>query len=130
MEYFSFQINQTVSVNLIEPITIPNGESNLSHLSFADDAVLLGIWSGNNVLNMARLLRCFHMVSGLKVNLSKCSLYGINVEESELITMASRLHCKAGKFPYSYLGLRVGENMSMVNSWRLVVDILNPVFLN
>ncbi|XP_076934584.1 uncharacterized protein LOC143600929 [Bidens hawaiensis] len=123
MEFLSHLIHRALSSELIEPIQIPNGDPSLSHLLFADYAILLGIWSERNITNMARLLRCFHMVTGLKINLSKCSLFGINMADSDLMEMATRLHCRADKFPCSYLGLRDGENMNLVNSWKPVEDI-------
>ncbi|GJX19529.1 RNA-directed DNA polymerase, eukaryota, reverse transcriptase zinc-binding domain protein [Tanacetum coccineum] len=39
---------------------------NISHLQYADDAIILGKWSVDNAKNLCRILRCFHLASGLK----------------------------------------------------------------
>ncbi|XP_021990642.1 uncharacterized protein LOC110887042 [Helianthus annuus] len=36
--------------------------------------------------------------------------------------MASILRCRAGTFPFKYLGLQVGANMNIVRNWKLVVE--------
>ncbi|KAJ9547979.1 hypothetical protein OSB04_020522 [Centaurea solstitialis] len=66
---------------------------------------LEGRWSVRNVLNLLRILRCFHLSSGLKANLVKTSLMGIGVEPSEVSSLASRLNCKAGQLPFNFLGV-------------------------
>ncbi|XP_076931695.1 uncharacterized protein LOC143596926 [Bidens hawaiensis] len=123
MEYFSYIFNRVVTGNLLQPIDIPNGGPRLSHLLFVDDVVLLGRWSETNLLNVARLLHCFYLVSGLRINLKKSDLFGINVSVGEVDNMANQLHCKIGNFPCSYLGLRVRENMNLISSWNPVVEI-------
>ncbi|KAF5792030.1 putative reverse transcriptase domain-containing protein [Helianthus annuus] len=41
----------------------------LSHFLFADDVLFIGEWSTLNALMLKRILRCFHLVSRLKINL-------------------------------------------------------------
>ncbi|GJW89313.1 multiprotein-bridging factor 1a [Tanacetum coccineum] len=43
----------------------------ISHLQCTDDALLVGEWSDLNINNLIRILRCFQLSSGLKVNLNK-----------------------------------------------------------
>ncbi|KAJ0510703.1 putative RNA-directed DNA polymerase [Helianthus annuus] len=94
----------------------------LSHLIYADDMVFLGEWSGSNARNLRRLLRCFHLISGLKVNMRKCSLFGVGVGNQEVEELANILRCKKGSFPFSYLGLQVGANMSLARYWNTILD--------
>ncbi|GJV71812.1 hypothetical protein Tco_1491807 [Tanacetum coccineum] len=51
----------------------------ISHLQFADDALIIGEWSLLNAKNLSRILTCFHLASGLKVNFNKSKLYGVGV---------------------------------------------------
>ncbi|MFS8018660.1 putative RNA-directed DNA polymerase [Helianthus anomalus] len=95
----------------------------LSHLIYADDVVFLGEWSPENVLNLRRILRCFYLVSGLKVNLAKCSLFGVGVDESEVQHMADAMGCKRGTFPFKHLGLVVGANMNLIRNWNPVIEL-------
>nr|GEX98157.1 RNA-directed DNA polymerase, eukaryota [Tanacetum cinerariifolium] len=43
----------------------------VSHLQFADDALILGDWSKPVIENLSRILTYFHLGSGLKVNFNK-----------------------------------------------------------
>ncbi|XP_035838804.1 secreted RxLR effector protein 78-like [Helianthus annuus] len=43
----------------------------ISQLLYADDVLFMGEWTESNFHNLARMLRCFHLSLGLKVNFSK-----------------------------------------------------------
>ncbi|GJR50975.1 transposon TX1 uncharacterized [Tanacetum coccineum] len=81
-----------------------------------------GEWSHRNGRNLMRVLKCFEKASGLKINLSKSSLYGVGVSQQEVDAMAGFLRCHSGSLPFVYLGLPVGLNMNRVESWKTVVD--------
>ena len=55
-------------------IKVGNDKIHLSHLQFADDALIMGEWSLNNTKHLLRILTCFHLASSLKVNFNKVSL--------------------------------------------------------
>ncbi|XP_035838173.1 uncharacterized protein LOC118485810 [Helianthus annuus] len=99
-----------------------NGVS-ISHFLYADDVVFVGDWSYDNMINLKRLLRCFYLSSGLKVNLKKNSLYGVGVDDNQVQLMANMLGCTRGSLPFKYLGLQVGANMNLVKNWDPVVEI-------
>ncbi|GJZ19751.1 ribonuclease H-like domain-containing protein [Tanacetum coccineum] len=66
--------------------------------------------------------KCFEEVFGLRVNYNKSKLYGVGVNEREVMDMASWMGCGVGEFPFTYLGLPIGENMRRVNAWNTVVE--------
>ncbi|GJW59706.1 hypothetical protein Tco_0109041 [Tanacetum coccineum] len=76
----------------------------ISHLQFADDALIVGHWSLSNAKNLSIILTCFHLASGLKVNFSKSKLFGIGVLSSELNSIASSIGCQPSLLPCTYLG--------------------------
>uniref|UniRef100_A0A251U4I0 Putative RNA-directed DNA polymerase, eukaryota, Reverse transcriptase zinc-binding domain protein n=1 Tax=Helianthus annuus TaxID=4232 RepID=A0A251U4I0_HELAN len=123
MEALTGIMKKASSTGLYHGIRCNNMGPNLSHFLYADDVIFLGEWSNINALNLSRILRCFYLASGLRVNLSKCSLYGVGVGEQEIIHMASVLCCKVGSFPFKYLGLQVGANMNLVKNWKPIVDL-------
>ncbi|KAJ0805669.1 putative RNA-directed DNA polymerase [Helianthus annuus] len=123
MEALSGIMKKASEVGLFQGIRCSNFGMTLTHFLYADDVVFLGEWSTLNVLNLRRILRCFYLSSGLKVNLSKCSLYGVGVEEAGVVSLANILRCKAGSFPFKYLGLYVGANMNLVRNWKPIVDL-------
>ncbi|KAJ0511208.1 putative RNA-directed DNA polymerase [Helianthus annuus] len=100
----------------------PGNGPTVSHLLYADDVLFVGEWSDSNLLNLARLLRCFHLSSGLKVNFNKSQLFGVGVPPDIVESKATILQCKTGAFPFTYLGLPVGANMGLVKSWKPVIQ--------
>ncbi|KAJ0845937.1 putative RNA-directed DNA polymerase [Helianthus annuus] len=123
MEALSCIMKKAVSIGLFRGIDIIGGGETLSHLMYADDVMFLGEWSVMNINNLRRMLRCFYLVSGLKVNLAKCSIYGVGTNEQEISQMANLLRCKQGTFPFTHLGLQVGANMNLARNWKSVVEI-------
>ncbi|GKD98181.1 RNA-directed DNA polymerase, eukaryota, partial [Tanacetum coccineum] len=71
--------------HIFQGIKLGESDVTASHLQFADDAIFLGEWSKQNVLNLIRILRCFQVASGLKVNLSKSRLIGVGPGEEESV---------------------------------------------
>nr|GEW37062.1 zinc finger, CCHC-type [Tanacetum cinerariifolium] len=69
--------------HIFQGIKLGESDVTVSHLQFANDAIFLGEWSKPNVLNLIRILRCFQVASGLKVNLSKSRLIGVGPREEE-----------------------------------------------
>ena len=78
MEVLHCLLNKAVAVGEFKGIRIDNS-SVLSHMLYADDALIFGDWSKDNVDSVARILRVFHLCSGLKINFNKSCLYGIGL---------------------------------------------------
>lgn len=64
-------------------IQIPNNGPIISHLFYVDDALFVGEWTRPNLKNLARILKCFHILSGHKVNFHKSKVFGIGATERE-----------------------------------------------
>jgi len=60
------------------------GDLRLTHLQFADDTLIIGEKSWQNVCTMRAVLLLFENISGLKVNLNKSLLTGVNISDSWL----------------------------------------------
>ena len=43
----------------------------ISHLTYAEDVIFFGEWSWTNAQNLISMLRCFFLISGLKINVNK-----------------------------------------------------------
>ncbi|XP_071714226.1 uncharacterized protein [Rutidosis leptorrhynchoides] len=99
----------------------------ISHLQYADDTIFFGEWSILNLRNLFKLLKCFELSSGLKVNYLKSTLYGVGIEEAEINKMASLFGCKSSSFPFTYLGLPVGGKMNKLESWNPVLDKFSKI---
>nr|GEW90825.1 putative RNA-directed DNA polymerase, eukaryota, reverse transcriptase zinc-binding domain protein [Tanacetum cinerariifolium] len=71
VEALHVSLQEAKSRNLFEGINVGSLEVDISHLQFADDALVIGKWSIENASNICRILRCFNLASGLKVNFFK-----------------------------------------------------------
>ncbi|GKV26502.1 hypothetical protein SLEP1_g35790 [Rubroshorea leprosula] len=88
----------------------------VSLLQFADDTVILGEASKENILTVKAILRWFELMSGLRINFSKSCVYGFNTLDSWVRGAAGVLHCSVGKTPFVYLGMPVGGEKRKI-SW-------------
>nr|GEW04608.1 glycerol-3-phosphate acyltransferase 1 [Tanacetum cinerariifolium] len=81
---------EAISNGVLKGVSIGR-EVTVSHLQYADDTVFFGEWSQRNGRNLMGVIKCFEKAPGLKLNLSKSSLYGVGVPQQEVDAMASFL---------------------------------------
>ncbi|KAK9067117.1 hypothetical protein SSX86_014442 [Deinandra increscens subsp. villosa] len=122
MEALSCILRKAESAGLFSGVSLPNNGPSISHLLFADDVLFIGNWSASSLLNINRILRCFFLSSGLKINLSKSCIYNIGRNEAEVNYVANSLGCSLGTFPFNYLGIPIGGNMNTAKNWKPVFD--------
>ncbi|KAJ0550751.1 putative RNA-directed DNA polymerase [Helianthus annuus] len=122
MEAFSCLVRKACDLGEIKDFRTVSGGPSISHLLYADDALILGEWSKENIEKTVRLLRVFYLCSGLKINIKKSLLFGIGVDGQEATEMANILGCKTGEFPFDYLGIKVGANMNKSCHWEPVIE--------
>ncbi|XP_021991435.1 uncharacterized protein LOC110888201 [Helianthus annuus] len=104
MEALSCMISKACSLGIVKGVSLPNSGPVVSHLLSTDDAIILGEWSKDNILNAVRILRCFYACSGLQINFTKSNLFGIGLQLGEVEDMAVLVGCKAESLPFKYLG--------------------------
>ncbi|GJZ94734.1 hypothetical protein Tco_0666937 [Tanacetum coccineum] len=63
----------------------------ISHLFYADDAVFMGQWCDGNISTLIHVLECFYWASGLRINMSKSKILGVNVDSDKVKGAASKL---------------------------------------
>ncbi|GJX93140.1 RNA-directed DNA polymerase, eukaryota, reverse transcriptase zinc-binding domain protein, partial [Tanacetum coccineum] len=81
----------------------------------------VGEWSATNIKTIVNVLKCFYLALGLKINLHKSKLMGVGVNLVEVKRAASLVGCSTFCTPFKYLGVKVGGNMSRINSWEEVI---------
>ena len=72
-----------------------------SHLQFADDTIFFSNTREEDLQTLKSLLLAFGHISGLKVNLNKSNIYGINLDQAHISRLAKTLECKASVGLYS-----------------------------
>lgn len=93
-------------------------------MQFKYDTILFGDGSWSNLWTLKELLREYKMVSGLRVNLNKSIIYGIDNTTHYLEACSSLLGCKIENILFKFLGLFVGGNHRNVASWNPVINSL------
>lgn len=69
-----------------------------------------------------RILRCFEVISGLRINFYESVVCGVDVVDVVVEEFATKLNCSSQKLPLKYLGLPLGASPSRRLTWRPVVE--------
>lgn len=117
-------MQQAVRMNLFESFCVGRKDVEVSLLQFADETLFIGKPSIQNVLTLKSILRCFEIMSGLKVNFAKSKLAGISMERGETQRLALMLNCMTMEVPFLYLGMPVGENPRNHITWEPMIQRL------
>lgn len=89
MEALHVTFQEAKSNNIFKGLKVGSDKVLISHLQFADDALIMGHRSLENVKNLSRILSCFYLTSRLKVFFSKSKIFGIGVSQTEVFGFAS-----------------------------------------
>ncbi|GJR01647.1 RNA-directed DNA polymerase, eukaryota [Tanacetum coccineum] len=121
MESLHLSFNNILNAGLYKGIQI-NKSLILSHLFYADDAVFIGKWDKSNINAIVSVLNYFFLASGLKINLHKSKLMGINIPQEDVFMAANSIGCTALTAPFNYLDVKVGASSSRSCSWEEVLS--------
>ncbi|RVW20051.1 hypothetical protein CK203_115113 [Vitis vinifera] len=108
--------------NLLEGFKVGRNRIRVSHLQFADDTIFFSNTCEEELQTLKSLLLVFRHISGLKVNLDKSYLFGINLDQNHLSRLVELLDCKASDWPILYLGLPLGENPKACGFWDPIIE--------
>lgn len=119
-------MRQIVAHNLFSGVILGAGGLTVSHLQYADDTLLTGQASVDNLWAMKTFLQAFEISSGLRVNFAKSNLIGVNVLDN-FLDLGARFLNKRGSLPFKYLGIPVGQThvgplLGIICSMLLEVD--------
>lgn len=123
-------VTEVLQINILEAgnkglysgVSLAGCGENVSLLQYADDAMFFGEWSRRNALNLIHILKCFELGWGLKVNISKSRILGVEVSAAEIEVVASSIGCAHETFPFYYLSswkaksLLIGGRLTLVKS--------------
>jgi len=114
-------VRQALRMNVLRGLKVGRNNVECCLLQFADDTLFMCEDSFDSIFAIKAILRCYEIVSGLKVNFHKSKLSGINVDGFAMTTYAKTLNCKTMKLPFQYLGVEVGGNPRKIQFWDPVV---------
>nr|KYP48496.1 Putative ribonuclease H protein At1g65750 family [Cajanus cajan] len=116
-------MRSAISKGLFKGVKVGEGPK-ISLLRFVDDTLLIGEATERNLWSIKAVLRCFELISGLKINFHKSCLMGLNVDNNFMHMASSFLNCKVGAFPFCYLGLYVGDKPRQRAVWQRLIEVL------
>ncbi|XP_071714358.1 uncharacterized mitochondrial protein AtMg01250-like [Rutidosis leptorrhynchoides] len=122
VEGLNWLAKAAVQAKLFVGVEVGRDKILISYLQYADDTIFFGKWNMINIVNLMKLLKCFELASGLKINYHKSSLFRVGLDHSEVIHSAQLIGCKVGSFPCIYLGLPVGAKMNKKINWKPVIE--------
>nr|GEU49700.1 RNA-directed DNA polymerase, eukaryota [Tanacetum cinerariifolium] len=93
-----------VEVGIFKGIRL-NSSLSLSHLFYADNALIIGEWSSDNLRGIINVLKCFFLASGLQINFHKSQLLGVGVARPEIELAASSIGFSIMENQFRYLGV-------------------------
>lgn len=91
-------------------IKVGNNGIKVSLLQFADDTLFFCKPKYQCIMAIKSILRCFEIMSSLKVNFHKTSVGSIGVDEGDLSTFSNCLNDIKMTFSFKYLGMTIGGN--------------------
>ena len=74
--------------SILEGFGVGRNRTRVSHLQFADDTIFFSSSCVEELQTLKFILLVFGRISGLKVNLDKSNLFGINLDQDHLSRLA------------------------------------------
>lgn len=102
-------------------ISLSNKSTPITHLQFADDTVIFLDGTLESAKGIKRILQSFQLLSGLKINFVKSSIFSSTRFGVELTEIAKELNCSIGSWPMSYLGMPIGFSSRRRVFWMPLV---------
>ena len=98
---------------------IPGG---VSHIQYADDAVIMIDASVQSITTLKTILYCFEWLTGLKINFHKSEVFVFGVCQEEKERLANMLNCVLGTFPMRYLGIPISYKHLNMSVFRFLAQ--------
>lgn len=107
--------------DLLKGIPMARDGTIISHFQFAEDTLVICRGSMNQMCLLQCVIKCFELVSGLKVNLSKSRIFSMG-QVLNIDIMAELLGCQVDSLPSTYLGLPLGHSFKRKDVWTPVFN--------
>ncbi|XP_058076346.1 uncharacterized mitochondrial protein AtMg01250-like [Magnolia sinica] len=78
-EALSQMLKKGQEQGILRGISVPGLAAPLTHIQFADDTLIFSEATEEKIEHLLIAIRCFEVVSGLRINFSKSKLLGVNV---------------------------------------------------
>lgn len=116
-------MNKAVEHGRIQGIQLAEGAPKLTHLFFADDALLFGRATVENMYQLVEILNVYSKASGQRINLAKSGLIGGRFMDQRLKhQLATVLKMQLWDNPGKYLGLPADWGRSKISALNWIKE--------
>nr|KYP59376.1 Putative ribonuclease H protein At1g65750 family [Cajanus cajan] len=115
-------MTRALDLNLFTGLNLGGEGPMISLLQFLDDTLIIGEATRKNLWCLKVILRCFELISGMKINFHKSCVVGIHSGADFIDLAAIFLHYKVGQLPFKHLGLPLGANPRKLSTWKPILD--------
>ncbi|KAF3792327.1 reverse transcriptase-like protein [Nymphaea thermarum] len=123
-ESFSGLFHHATVVGFLTPHSLSHLQ-NFSTLQYADDFLLFGNASHQQIVRTWLILRVFELISGLSINSAKCQLSLIHTDSATILLAEACFGCKTSSLPMEYLGLQITLSPRAPSFWNGMEQKLN-----
>ncbi|GAB4857205.1 hypothetical protein Ancab_040518 [Ancistrocladus abbreviatus] len=116
-------MDQACVMRRFEGCQVGKEDFRISFLQYADDTLIMGNATEENVWAIKCVLRGFELVSGIRVNYHKSALIGIYCDSLWLNRMADALYYKVTS-SIKYLGVQLGMKIKKKAIWEPVINAM------
>ena len=114
-------MRKVIHNNWLTGFRIMKGDLEICHLLYADDTIIFCEATKEQVTYVIVILVVYEVVSGIKVNWRKSSIFPIK-EVMNVQSLASVLEREVGMLPTMYLGMPLGRKYKEVEIWDSIVE--------
>ncbi|KAF3785981.1 reverse transcriptase-like protein [Nymphaea thermarum] len=116
-ERFSALFHHATVVGFLTPHSLPHLQT-FSTLQYADDFLMFGCASRQQIVRTWLILRVFELISGLSINSAKCHISLIHADPAMVLLAEACFGCKATSLPMDYLGLQITLSPPAPSFWN------------
>ncbi|KAF3771904.1 putative ribonuclease H protein [Nymphaea thermarum] len=116
-ESFSALFHHATVVGFLTPHSLPYLQT-FSTFQYADDFLMFGCASRQQIVRTWLILRVFELILGLSINSAKCHHSLIHADPATVLLAEACFECKATSLPMDYLGLQITLSPPAPSFWN------------
>lgn len=106
----------------LEGVKVGKKRDNSEYAAVWDDTLFTCKVDTTNIMVIKSILKCFELISSLRVNFHKRKIGGMGVDESEIKKFSLILNCGIMKVPFKYVGGNL-RKQTFGNLWSIKLGV-------